>query len=103
MEIFAQNSRQVDTIRPLIDGSQMGGLLKNEHFSSLPLKASSSKKCSQCYGSNYIILVIFNMIFKNTNKYGGFPGGAVVENLPANAGNTGSSPGLGGSHMPLSN
>ena len=33
---------------------------------------------------------------------GGFPGGAVVENLPANAGNTGSSPGLGGSHMPRS-
>ena len=30
----------------------------------------------------------------------GFPGGAVVENLPANAGDTGSSPGLGGSHMP---
>ena len=33
----------------------------------------------------------------------GFPGGAVVENLPANAGNTGSSPGLGRSHMPRSN
>ena len=32
----------------------------------------------------------------------GFPGGAVVENLPANAGNTGSSPGLGRSHMPRS-
>ena len=30
----------------------------------------------------------------------GFPGGAVVENLPANAGDTGSSPGLGGSHVP---
>ena len=30
----------------------------------------------------------------------GFPGGAVVENLPANAGDTGSIPGLGGSHMP---
>ena len=29
----------------------------------------------------------------------GFPGGAVVENLPANAGDTGSSPGLGRSHM----
>ena len=26
----------------------------------------------------------------------GFPGGAVVESLPANAGDTGSSPGLGG-------
>ena len=33
----------------------------------------------------------------------GFPGGAVVENLPANAGDTGSSPGLGRSHMPRSN
>ena len=34
---------------------------------------------------------------------GGFPGGPVVENLPANAGDTGSSPGLGRSHMPRSN
>ena len=34
---------------------------------------------------------------------GGFPGGSVVENLPANAGDTGSSPGLGRSHMPRSN
>ena len=36
------------------------------------------------------------------NEIRGFPGGAVVENLPANAGDTGSSPGLGGSHMPWS-
>ena len=35
-------------------------------------------------------------------KKRGFPGGAVVENLPANAGDTGSSPGPGGSHMPQS-
>ena len=33
----------------------------------------------------------------------GFPGGAVVENPPANAGDTGSSPGLGRSHMLRSN
>ena len=33
----------------------------------------------------------------------GFLGGAVVENLPANAGDTGSSPGLGRSYMPRSN
>ena len=32
----------------------------------------------------------------------GFPGGTVVENPPANAGDTGSSPGLGRSHMPRS-
>ena len=30
----------------------------------------------------------------------GFPGGAVVESLPANAGDPGSSPGLGGSRVP---
>ena len=36
-------------------------------------------------------------------SWGGFPGGAVVKNPPANAGDTGSSPGLGRSHMPRSN
>ena len=33
----------------------------------------------------------------------GFPGAAVVKNLPANAGDTGLSPGPGRSHMPQSN
>ena len=33
----------------------------------------------------------------------GFPGGAVVKNPPANAGDTGSSPGPGRSHRPRSN
>ena len=32
-----------------------------------------------------------------------FPGGLVVKNPPANAGDTGSSPGPGRSHMPRSN
>ena len=36
--------------------------------------------------------------------YGGdFPGGAVVENPPANVGDMGLIPGLGRSHMPWSN
>ena len=41
---------------------------------------------------------------QNATKKGkrGFPGGAVVGNLPANAGDTGSGPGLGRSHMPRS-
>ena len=34
---------------------------------------------------------------------GDFPGGSVVKNPPANAGDTGSSPGPGRSHMPRSN
>ena len=36
-------------------------------------------------------------------QLGGFSGGAVVESLPANAGDAGSSPGLGGSHVTRSN
>ena len=39
---------------------------------------------------------------KNKRDWG-FPGGAVVKNPPANAGDTGSSPGLGRSHVPGSN
>ena len=39
--------------------------------------------------------------YKNIVSWG-FPGGAVVGSLPANAGDTGSSPGPGGSHMPQS-
>ena len=36
-------------------------------------------------------------------KMAGFPGGPVVKNLPCNAGDTGSIPGLGRSHMPQGN
>ena len=52
----------------------------------------------------HLTLVRMAIIKKpKNNKCWGFPGGAVVENLPANAGHTGSSPGLGRSHMPRSN
>ena len=44
----------------------------------------------------------FNTDFK-IGPHQGFPGGAAVENPPANAGDTGSSPGPGRSHMPRSN
>ena len=47
-------------------------------------------------------VLVVHQAFKKCST-GGFPGGAVVENLPANAGDTGSSPGLGRSHMPRSN
>ena len=50
----------------------------------------------------------YNVFYNHTSGAlrkgkGSFPGGAVVENLPANAEDTGSSPGLGRSHMPQSN
>ena len=40
---------------------------------------------------------------KLKNDVRGFPGGSVVQNLPANAGDTGSIPDLGRSHMMRSN
>ena len=42
------------------------------------------------------------LAFKKQNLWD-FPGGTVIKNPPANAGETGSSPGPGGSHMPRSN
>ena len=46
-------------------------------------------------GKQFVISLKINM--------GGFPGGAVVDNPPADVGDTGSSPGPGRSHMPRSN
>ena len=43
------------------------------------------------------------ILFSVQNMLQGFPGGAVAKNPPANAGDTGSSPGPGRSHMPQSN
>ena len=40
---------------------------------------------------------------KSKESWRGFPGGTVVKNPPASAGNTGLSPGPGRSHMPQSN
>ena len=41
--------------------------------------------------------------FSQTPADEGFPGGSVVKNLPANAGDKGSTPGLGRFHMPWDN
>ena len=59
------------------------------------------RSCKPCHGAAKKIKNRKTFMLQKTLL--GFPGGAVVENLPANAGDTGSSPGLGGSHMPQSN
>ena len=43
-----------------------------------------------------------NLLLLKKFYYWGFPGGAVVGSPPANAGDTGSGPGPGRSHMPRS-
>ena len=47
--------------------------------------------------------LLFTYIFSPLKVREGFPGGSVVKNPPANAGDTGSIPDLGGSHMLKSN
>ena len=42
-------------------------------------------------------------LIDNLRTFQGLPGGAVVESLPASAGDMGSSPGPGGSHMTWNN
>ena len=51
----------------------------------------------------FILHTAATKIFHKDERKRDFPGGTVVKNLPANAGDTGSSPGLGRSHMPWSN
>ena len=49
------------------------------------------------------VIVDNNTVHLSKSNELGFPGGAVVESLPANAGDMGSDPGLGRSHMRRSN
>ena len=88
------------------------------HLSSLPFGATVSplhtniqvvcnfQRCERAPVCQllYCTTALFKVLYcKIKNVFLGFPGGAVVENLPANAGDTGSSPGLGRSHMPRGN
>ena len=80
----------------------MSGAILPDHFSGYKIVLYDSE---YLYYGLFLHSKIFLKcyFFKNKKKNGGFPGGTVVENLPANAGDTGSSPGLGRSHMPWSN
>ena len=75
------------------------GRKRHWHVTRIETKSPSS------YGERIVALafIFLDKIcpFKMYNS--GFPGGAAVKNPPANAGDTGSNPGLGRSHMPWSN
>ena len=51
----------------------------------------------------YHLTTVIMAILKKTRDNRDFPGGSVVKNPPANAGDMGSILGLGRSHMPRSN
>ena len=71
-------------------------------YSQLKLASGTRNTNSKSYMQPYVHASI---IYSNQDMAisWGFPGGAVVENPPANAGDTGLSPGPGRSHMPQSN
>ena len=71
----------------------MDSVLKKKERKSVRLRRTASIICN-----NKTLVISPLKICIN-----GLPGGSVVKNLPANAGDTGSSPGLGRSHMPRSN
>ena len=69
----------------------------------LPLEWLNNKVLLYSTGNSIHYPVINHNGKEYKKECRGFPGGTVVENLPANVGDTGSSPGLGRSHMPRSN
>ena len=79
------------------------------HISQSTLMQKGNTMSLHPYLYIYLYMYIYEINRKIFNKrhqkcqWRGFPGGAVVENLPANAGDTGLSLGLGRSHMPRSN
>ena len=72
----------------------------------VPATATIQVKETNCIqmGREEVKLSLFtdDMILDIENPWD-IPGGTVVKNPPANAGDTGSSPGLGRCHMPQSN
>ena len=54
-------------------------------------------------GATCYSYILGKMVSASKSVSGDFPGGAVVKNPPANAGDTSSIPGPGRSHMPRSN
>ena len=72
------------------------------NYRKKPVKNTNTWRLNNTLLNNQEITAEIKEEIKKYQKQG-FPGGAVVENLPANAGDTGSSPGLGRSHMPRSN
>ena len=59
-------------------------------------------KCGKFF-LHFIIIIIFSALYYYKSRVWDFPGGSVVKNPPANAGDMGSGPVLGRSHMLRSN
>ena len=82
----------------------IGGLWsQNVIYSMLEFKYMFNLLKIQISIPNFKSSKLCHMISKSNFLLRDFPGGTVVKNLPANAGDTGLSPGPGRFHMPRSN
>ena len=80
------------------------GLYVTEHFlSTVRILSKGNRKQFRVINGRFFLVGNLCYLLIKKNYAWGYPGGTVVKNPPANAGDTGSSPGLGTSHVPRSN
>ena len=99
---FYNSSTQTDNPILDMDKGLKSTLLHTRHANGHQADDKIGGKCKlkpQCNNSSHTLKWLLSRKFKN-NKCWDFPGGAVVKHPPANAGDTGSIPGLGRPHMP---
>ena len=86
------------------DRGNIKAMLNSEHQLKLGWNSTCPPRCRhlQVWRKCLQVSRSWDWNTYSKRKHQGFPGGAVVESLPANAGDTGSSPGLGRSHVPRS-
>ena len=100
--VYNREHQQICDLRAFTGKRAMAFIRFSQRFSALEPNLTEFR-CQLCpfLASCPTSLLYKTGLIKSTLQ--GFPGGAVVENLPANAGDRGSSPGPEKSHMPQSN
>ena len=101
--IIHSYKRKVNSIRRDYKGCMCVHMCGHVCMCTLVVRLFQSGNHLLCVGLYQLLKAVSQMCKRNfdtKSSHRGFPGGAVVESLPASAGDAGLSPGLGGSHMP---